>query len=338
VAINKRQIGLLVATALVVVVAAGGVAYAITNIRESDQVSTEQQVAAAVEFDLTSKNVEGRPHIGAVPEAVEALKASGFQPIEAGKLTVVGTAGSGGAPLGLLASDDNQTRIGSEADFGALIAEGLGLEYQQAVTSWSDWPLGIQSGKYDLVTSNVTVTEERKELYDFASYRKDLLGFYVRQDSEITKLESADDISGLTIVVGSATNQEKILLNWNASLEADGKAPAELQYYDDNAAGTLAVASGRADAIFGPNATGAFNAASTGDTKLVGTVDGGWPESAPIAAGTKKDNGLIEAVNIVLNKAIEGGQYQEILKRWGLEAEAVDSSQINPPGLPESTK
>ena len=184
----------------------------------------------------------------------------------------------------------------------------------------------------------MTVTEERKELYDFASYRKDLLGFYVANDSEITKLAKAEDISGLRIVVGSATNQEKILLNWNATLEAEGKEPAELLYYDDNAAATLAVSSGRADATFGPNATGAFNAASTGDTKLVGTVDGGWPESAPIAAGTDKDNGLIEAVNIVLNKAIEGGQYQEILTRWGLEAEALESSQINPPGLPKSTK
>lgn len=337
-AISKRQIGLLVASALVVVAAAGGVTYAIVKARGSARTSTEQQVAAAVKFDLTSKNVDGRPHIGAVPEAVAALKQSGFQPITAGKLTVVGTAGAGGAPLGLLASDDNQTRIGSEADFGALIAEGLGLEYQQAVTSWSDWPLGIQSGKYDLVTSNVTVTEERKDLYDFASYRQDLLGFYVRQDSKITQLQTADDISGLTIVVGSATNQEKILLNWNASLVAKGKAPANLSYYDDTAAGTLAVASGRADAIFGPNANGAFNAASTGNTKLVGTVNGGWPQSAPIAAGTKKNNGLITAVNIVLNKAIEGGQYQEILKRWGLEAEALTSSQINPPGLPRTTK
>lgn len=335
-AMTKKQGGLIIAAVAVAALAAGGIWAGVKGLGSGSGESTEAQVANAVSFDLTSQNAKDRPHIDAVPEAVEALKESGFTPIEAGKLTVVGTAGSGGAPLGLLASDDNATRIGSEADFGALIAEGLGLEYQQAVTSWSDWPLGIQSGKYDLVTSNVTVTEERKELYDFATYRVDLLGFYVKSDSSITSIQDAEDISGLKIIVSSGTNQEKVLLGWNETLESEGKTPAELVYYDDDSAATLAIQSGRADATFAPNATGAFKAASTGETKLVGTVNGGWPETAEIAAATKKDNGLIKAVNIVLNKAIEEGQYQQILERWGLTAEAVTESRINPPGLPKS--
>lgn len=335
-AITKKQGGLIIAAVAVVALATGGIWAGVKGLNSGSGESTEEQVASSVSFDLTSQNAADRPHIDPVPEAIAALEESGFTPIEEGKLTVVGTAGSGGAPLGLLASDDNSTRIGSEADFGALIAEGLGLEYQQAVTSWSDWPLGIQSGKYDLVTSNVTVTEERKEVYDFATYRVDLLGFYVKSDSSITSIQSAEDISGLKIIVGSGTNQEKVLLSWNETLESEGKTPAELVYYDDDSAATLAIQSGRADATFGPNATGAYKAASTGETKLVGTVNGGWPETAEIAAGTKKDNGLIKAVNIVLNKAIEEGQYQQILERWGLTAEAVTESRINPPGLPKS--
>ncbi|KAB1644461.1 MULTISPECIES: ABC transporter substrate-binding protein [unclassified Pseudoclavibacter] len=338
-ALSKKQGGVLLGAVAVIAVAGVAVGIGLSGARGSNSdTATEEQVAQKVQFDLTSKNVEGRPHIDPVPEAVAALKESGFSPIEAGKLTVVGTAGAGGAPLGVTASDDNTTRIGSEADFGALIAQGLGLEYQQAVTSWADWPLGIQSGKYDLVTSNVTVTDERKEVYDFATYRVDLLGFYVKADSPIEKIDGADDISGLKIVVGSGTNQEEVLLAWNKELESKGKAPAELVYYDDDSAATLAIQSGRADATFGPNATGSFKAKSTGETKLVGTVNGGWPLTAEIAAATKKDNGLIKAVNIVLNKAIEDGQYQQILQRWGLEAESVESSQINPPGLPKKSK
>ncbi|GAA1836946.1 ABC transporter substrate-binding protein [Agromyces salentinus] len=336
-AINKKQVGVIVAGVAAVALIGGGIVWAVSagNSAAADDAkgTTEEQVAAASQFDLTSQNAADRPTIEPVQAAVDALEASGFAPIEAGKLTVAISPFA--APLGVLASDDDATVIGTEADFGALIADGLGLEYNPVAVNWADWPLGIQSGKYDLVASNVTVTEERKELYDFASYRQDLLGFYVQAESDIDAIEGAEDISGLKIVVGSGTNQEKILLAWNLELEEAGEAPAELVYYDDQAASDLALSSGRVDASFGPNATAAYRAATTGETKLVGTVNGGWPETAPIAAGTAKGNGLVEPVQLVLQSIIDDGTYDEVLDRWALTTEAVDVSEVNPPGLPK---
>jgi len=340
-AINKKQIGAIVGAVVVVALAGGGIALA-ANANSSNSAdvkptgSAEEQVAEASSFDLTTKNADDRPSIDPVADAVASLKASGFEPIEAGKLTVAQTVKSGAPPLVFAASDDNTTPLGSEADFAALVADGLGLEYNPVSVDWADWPLGIQSGKYDIIFNNVTVTEERKELYDFASYRVDLLGFYVKSDSDITSIAEAKDISDLTVIVGSGTNQEKILLAWNEELTAAGEKPAELVYYDDNAAANLAIQSGRADVYFYPNASGAYAAASTGDTKLVGTVSGGWPQTADIAAATKKDNGLIDSVNIVLNAIIEGGEYDEVLDRWGLDSESISKSEINPPGLPKT--
>ena len=98
----------------------------------------------------------------------------------------------------------------------------------------------------------------------------------------------------------------------------------------------LALQSGRIDATFGPNATSAWAARETGDTKLVGLVPGGWPLTANIAAGTAKGNGLIEPVKIVLNSLIEEGQYDEVLEIWDLESEGIEESEINPAGLPKS--
>ena len=45
---------------------------------------------------------------------------------------------------------------------------------------------------------------------------------------------------GLTIAVGSGTNQERILLDWNKQLEAKGKKPATLEYYQNAADSLLA--------------------------------------------------------------------------------------------------
>ena len=336
-ALSKKQTGVIAGGVVLIAALATAITLAVTGNNSSD--SNNEAVSPVADsaaedkaYDLTSQNAKDRPRQEKVEEAVQALEDSGFKPVQEGKLTIATTGSS--APLSIHASDDNTTLIGSEVDFAQLIADGLGLELNPVAVSWADWPLGVSSGKYDLVTSNVTVTEERLDIFDFATYRVDLLGFYTKSDSEIEKIESAPDISGLKIVVTSGTNQEEVLLRWNEELEAQGKQPAELVYYDDQAAAQLALQSGRVDATFGPNATGAFAARNTGETKLAGLVPGGWPLTANIGATTKKDNGLVEPVQIALSEALANGTYQEVLERWGLEDEAVDTIEINPPGLP----
>ncbi|RMT71831.1 Amino acid ABC transporter, periplasmic amino acid-binding protein [Pseudomonas savastanoi pv. nerii] len=239
-----------------------------------------------------------------------------------------------GPPLALLANDD-KTTIGSEADTAQLVADSLGLQLNVVQTSWEDWPLGVSSGKYDAVISNVTVTEARKKRFDFATYRQDVLGFYVKTNSKISEIKQASDIAALKIIVGSGTNQEKVLLVWNEANEKAGIKPALLQYFDDQAAAQLAIQSGRSDALFGPNSVYAYSAAITGGIKRVGTVNGGWPLQADIAVTTRKDNGLVKPIHTALEGAIAGGQYEQVLQRWGLDVERVDKSLINPPGLPD---
>jgi len=333
-AIKKKTAAIIAGVAAVAIIGGGITALALgtsSNAEASGSGDADAKAGIATSFNLTAD--QDRIHLDAIPEAVASLEAGGFTPIEAGKLTVVTSPYA--APLALYADDDT-TLIGNEVDLAQLIADGLGLELNIQPAAWADWPLGIQSGKYDLILSNVTVTDERKELYDFASYRQDLLGFYVKSDSKIDSITEAKDVAGLKIIVGSGTNQEKILQAWDAENIAAGLDPVQYLYFDDTASGALALKSGRADANFGPNATSAYAAAIDGETKLVGTVNGGWPLTADIAAATLKGNGLIDSVNIVLNAAIDGGEYAEVLERWGLTSEALTKSEINPPGLPKS--
>ena len=248
-----------------------------------------------------------------------------------GKLTVAVSPFA--APLAVYATD-NKTPVGNEVDIAVALAQTLDLEAEIVPTAWADWPLGVESGKYEAVLSNVTVTEERKLKFDFASYRDDKLGFYAKSDSSLTQVESAPDVAGKRVIVGSGTNQESILLRWDEENKKNGLPAVEFQYYDDDSASQLALQSGRADLTFGPNATAAFKAASDAKTKLVGLVDGGWPLKASIAATTKKGNGLAVAAQAGLNHLIEDGSYARILDRWGLAAEAVQKSELNPAGLP----
>ncbi|SCC08575.1 polar amino acid transport system substrate-binding protein [Kosakonia oryzendophytica] len=248
-----------------------------------------------------------------------------------GKLTVA-VAALNSPPLTVFA-DDNKTLLGSEVDIARLVANSLGLELNVVPTSWEDWPLGVTSGKYDAAISNITVTKERKAKFDFATYRKDSLGFYVKSTSAIKHIEHAEDIAGLRIIVGSGTNQEAILLAWNAENLKKGLQPFTPVYTKDDAAQTLALQSGRADAYFGPNVIGAWKAALTGNTRLVGSVDGGWPKAAHIAVTLRKGSGLVEPVQTALNGAIKNGDYDKVLNRWGEGVERIPASEINPAGL-----
>lgn len=286
--------------------------------------------AFALDVDLSPEQ-PNRPRAEKVQAAIDLIPAD-YAFFTPGKLTVATTPWQ--LPFGVYGSD-TKTPVGAEPDIAQIVADSLGLELEIVAVAWPDWPLGVASGKYDAVISNVTVTEERKEKFDFSTYRQDLLGFYVKSDSAITEIKEAKDVAGLRVIVGSGTNQEQILLRWIEENKAAGLADTEVQYYDDETVQDLAIQSGRADAYLGPNAAAAFKTAQKGDTKLVGSISGGYPITAEIAVVTRKDSGLAAAVTAAINAQIASGTYGKVLARWGVESEAVTESRTNPPGLPK---
>ncbi|KAB2729320.1 ABC transporter substrate-binding protein [Brucella intermedia] len=281
-------------------------------------------------FDLSPEQ-PGRIHTKKNETAVTAVP-PGFKFVAPGKLTVA--VAPGGPPLATYATDA-RTVVGADPEYASAIAESLGLQLELVPVAWIDWPLGLASGKYDAVISNVGVTEERKEKFDFSTYRQGLHGFFVNSDSPFTSIKEPKDAAGLRIIVGAGTNQERILVKWSEENVAAGLKPIDLQYYDDEAASLLALRSGRADVIVQPHAQLVFIAARDKNIKRVGTLSAGWPDRSDVAITTCKGSGLADALTVATNGLIEDGTYAKILKRWHLEEEALPRSETNPPGLPK---
>lgn len=269
-------------------------------------------------------------HAQRVPAAVALLPAT-VRLAEPGTLSVGMVVGM--LPLADYSRTHDSGVVGVEPGIAQLVADSLGLKLKITPVAWADWPLGLDSGKYDAVMSNVTVTEERKAKFDFSTYRDDQLGIYTRTEGPVQSVKDAADISGLKVAVGASTNQSQILDRWNERNIAAGRKPAEPQYYDDSGISRLAVLSGRADVSFGPNAISAYEARD-GRTRKVGTVPGGWPLTAYIAVATRKGSGMAEAITAAINAQIDNGTYGRLLDRWSLTSEAIKHSQTNPPGLP----
>lgn len=284
---------------------------------------------ANTNIDLSIEQKD-RPKATANPTRINEVQNAQF--IKDGYFTV-GVSSSSTLPLHDYASDA-KTLIGFDIDLALAIADSLDKKLQLVSVSWADWPLGLSSGKFDAVISNVTVTEARKKKFDFATYRKDDLGIFVKADSPIQSIQEPKDIAGLKVITDSGTNQESILLEWDGINVKAGLKPIEIQYYDDRALQTLAVESGRADVIFTVLALQSYLSALNGKTKHVGTINGGWPLTAEIAVAFPKGSDLTAPVANVINDLIDEGIYGKILDRWALSAEAIEKSLINPPGLP----
>ncbi|MER6957089.1 MULTISPECIES: transporter substrate-binding domain-containing protein [unclassified Streptomyces] len=301
---------------------------------------------AATTTDSSAGSVTvGRVSNGAAKET--ALKVSEVKSISAelpeailksGKLNIgIGALPSGFAPLAYV-GDDQKTLTGAEPDLGRLVAAVLGLEPETKNFTWENLFVGIDSGKVDVAFSNVTDTEERKKKYEFASYRQDNLGWEVKKSNTWNFDGNYENLAGLTVTVGSGTNQEKILLEWKKKLESEGKK-LTVKYYPDRNGIYLALASGKIDAYFGPNPGIAYNVSQTAGkanaTRNAGTFSGaGETLQGLIAATAKKDSGLAKPVADAINYLIEHGQYAKWLAAYNLSNEAVAKSEINPPGLP----
>ncbi|MFJ6213006.1 ABC transporter substrate-binding protein [Streptomyces sp. NPDC092296] len=284
---------------------------------------------AGTTFDLSPDQ-----HRITTPE-VPAIAALVPQAIRSrGTLEVVDSATTS-PPLDFYATDD-RTVIGVETDIAHLIADVLGLTMHQNTGAWEQIFVGLDSGKYDLGVSNITVTEERKEKYDFATYRLDNLAFEARKGSGL-RIGGPRDVAGRTIGVASGTNQEKLLVDWSAADVKNGLKPVDIKYYQKPSDYYLALGSGRIEAWLGPNPSAAYHVAAAGESEIAGTYSGGGATvQGKIAATTKKDNGLIKAVQQALQTVIDNGSYAQVLKRWGLSGEAVPTSELNPPGLPKT--
>lgn len=282
--------------------------------------------AAAFAYDF-SREQAARVRASAIPADAQLL--TGIHLVKPGSLTVA--VAPLAPPISTYATDA-RTIVGADPDYAQLVADVLGLKLALVAVAWADWPLGLTSGRYDAVISNIGVTEQRKQKFDFSTYRLGLHAFFVSARSPIQAIRQPKDVAGLRILTRSGTIQERILLEWDRLNVAQGLKPVHLQYVDDVSSAVLSLESGRVDAIFNPHGPLAYAAATQGKLRLVGTVNAGWPLRADVAIATRKGSALAPVLTRATNDLISGGQYHAALARWGLEDEALTRSETNPAG------
>jgi polar amino acid transport system substrate-binding protein len=210
------------------------------------------------------------------------------------------------APMGYRDAQTNEL-IGFDIDMGAELGKRLGVEIEWQPTDWDGVIAALNSKKFDVIISGMSVTDERKEVINFSkNYVNAGIGMVVSKDN--TEISNAEDLKQL--------DGERIATQTGSSGETACKELGleNVKLYDQYPEAFQDLAIGRVDVIIVDVTTAAHYVSKKPDTyKVVGER----LVEEPYAIGIRKDDtDLKEAIDAALTEMMEDGTLTEISMKW----------------------
>ncbi|WGN90052.1 transporter substrate-binding domain-containing protein [Ligilactobacillus faecis] len=194
---------------------------------------------------------------------------------------------------------------GFEVELGKKIAKEMGLKAKFVPTKWDGLIAGVDTGKFDIVLNNVTITKERQEKYLFSKpYIYSHFALITKKNADLTKLSQ---IKGQKIAAGTGTDNALVAKKYNADVVPSSDFTTSL------------------DLIKQDRAKGAINSMSAWyaykkdhSTKGLKATDVSSEED-PAKIGAlmaKKNTALQKSVNKALDKLRKDGQLEKLSKKY----------------------
>ncbi len=134
--------------------------------------------------------------------------------------------------------DENKEIVGYDIDLMKAVAEEAGIEIEFKNVAWDGIFAGLAAGEYDVVISSVTITDERKEQYDFSDP-------YINA-GQIVVVQADSDITGPEALAGHVVGAQISTTGAFAIQEMEG---VELKEYDEVGLAFEDLVAGRIDAV-----------------------------------------------------------------------------------------
>lgn len=211
------------------------------------------------------------------------------------------------APFEYLDESSN-SYIGIDMDILAAIAEDQGFKYEMHNEGFDASMGAVQSGQADAMIAGMTITDERKETYDFAEgYYDDGQILVVKKDSDIS---SEADLKGKSVAIKIST------MGAEYAESIKDKIGFTTSSYEGSPEMYQAVATGTADACFEDRSVVQYAIKNEKlDLKTVGEVINPSQYGFAVKKGTNAE--LIEMFNKGLANIKANGKYDEILAKYG---------------------
>ncbi|OUM88659.1 MAG: cysteine ABC transporter substrate-binding protein [Bacillus thermozeamaize] len=202
---------------------------------------------------------------------------------------------------------------GFDADIAKEVAKRLGVEVEFVPQEWSGMIAGLKQGKFDVVISQMTITDERKKEMDFSEpYIKNSVRIIVQEGRN--DIQSLKDFKGKKIGVGLGTNDETYL----RTKVLPEYGPFEIMTYNDVITSLMDLNAGRIDATIN-NMYAIKPLVEKNGLKIKAVGEPVKSDYAGIAM-RKGNPELQKAINEALASMKEDGTYEKIFKKWFGEA------------------
>ena len=234
--------------------------------------------------------------------------------------------------------DSSGKTVGIDPDLADAMGKQLGVTFQFENGTFDSLITGLRSDRYDIAMSAMTDTKDRQEGIDSETGKKvgegvDFVDYFTAgvsiytQKGKNTDIKSWSDLCGKRIVLQRGTVSEDL-----AKAEAKkctGGKTITIEAFDNDQQAQTRLRAGGAAAGSSDFPVAAYAVKTSGggnDFQLVGEQ----VEAAPYGIAVAKNNTqLRDALKAALDAVIANGEYEKVIKKWGVEDGAVKEATIN---------
>lgn len=236
--------------------------------------------------------------------------------VEPGVLTI-GTNFSA-PPMGFLKDDQP---AGFDSELAMALADAMCLKPKFVNLAFQGLFPALIAKKFDLISSRVGITEERKKAFDFIPVFVGGLRLITKKDATL-RFQTESDVCGVTVAITAGSTQMAALERVKA--ECPAAKPMTMKVFAGQNEAVHEVAKGSAQAAFIDWPVAAY---------MVQQNPNDFVEASPILSGKgpnteRNRNGLVfrkgddanrQAVEAAFKAVVQKGTYTAILKKWNLE-------------------
>jgi polar amino acid transport system substrate-binding protein len=219
-------------------------------------------------------------------------------------------------------SDPNQI-VGFEPDMMKAVMGHLGWKYKWVTADFNGLIPAVQSGRVDMVVSDVYDTSAREKVVDFIDYLKTALSVMVTS-SNASNVKSFTDLCGKSMgVLTGASTELQFAQQASQACKKAGKPAIDIRSYPAVAQEVPALKNGNLYAMFEDTITEHLIANKQPSFKVVFDDS---QASTPLGIAVKKGGPIESQLRGAVKWYVSTPQYKSTAAKWGLPSTALVSN------------